>query len=306
MKSARTIHRAFKFALQNFWRNIWLSIATILVFVLTLTMINVLMVVHVLTQTAVQQVEDRIDVSVYFKRGTSESTILGAREYLMSLSQVRHAEFISAEDAYARFTERHRGDASIIGALETIESNPFGGSLVIQARNPEDFDFILEALNNPQFGDAIEKKDFEDHERIIARIQAVTQRVQWFALGIGAVFLLIAALIVFNAIRIAIYTHREEIGIMKLVGASNGFIRLPFILEALLFSVISTLIMAAILLPTLQVIEPQISAFFGATSIGLSAFFISHWLVVFGGPLLVLAFLSVVSASIAMSRYLNV
>ena len=252
MKSARTILRAFKFALQNFWRNIWLSLATILVFVLTLTMINMLVVVHVLTQAAVSQVEDRIDVSVYFKRGTTETTILGAREYLINLSQVRSAEYISSEEAYARFTERHRSDASIIGALNTIESNPFGGSLVIQARNPEDFAFILEALNNPQFGDAIEKKDFDDHERIITRIQLVTQRIQWFALGVGAVFLLIAALIVFNAIRIAIYTHREEIGIMKLVGASNGFIRLPFVLEALLFSIISTLIMMVALLPVLQ------------------------------------------------------
>ena len=306
MKSARTILRAFKFALQNFWRNIWLSLATILVFVLTLTMINMLVVVHVLTQAAVSQVEDRIDVSVYFKRGTTETTILGAREYLINLSQVRSAEYISSEEAYARFTERHRSDASIIGALNTIESNPFGGSLVIQARNPEDFAFILEALNNPQFGDAIEKKDFDDHERIITRIQLVTQRIQWFALGVGAVFLLIAALIVFNAIRIAIYTHREEIGIMKLVGASNGFIRLPFVLEALLFSIISTLIMMVALLPVLQVIEPPISTFFGTASIGLFSFFVSNGLVVFGGQFLIVAFLSVVSASVAMSRYLNV
>jgi len=283
-----------------------LSIATILVFVLTLTMINLLIVVHVLTQTAVQQVEDRIDVSVYFKRGTSEPTILEAREYLLGLSQVRSAQYVSSEEAYTRFTQRHRNDSSIINALSTIESNPFGGSLVIQARAPEDFEFILEALNNPQFGDAIEQKDFEDHERIIARIRSVTDRVQWFALGVGAVFLVIAVLIVFNAIRIAIYTHREEIGIMKLVGASNSFIRLPFLLESLIFSLVSTLIMAAILLPALQVLDPQLSAFFGTASIGLTEYVFSNGFLVFGGQFIVLAALSVLSASVAMSRYLHV
>ena len=134
----------------------------------------------------------------------------------------------------------------------------------------------------------------------------MTQRIQWFALGVGAVFLLIAALIVFNAIRIAIYTHREEIGIMKLVGASNGFIRLPFVLEALLFSIISTLIMMVALLPVLQVIEPPISTFLAQRLLVFlrSLYLMGSWCL--AANFLIVAFLSVVSASVAMSRYLNV
>ncbi len=306
MKTARTIHRTAKFALQNFWRNIWLSLATVLVFVLTLVMVNVLITLHVLAQTAVSSVEERIDVSVYFKQGTSEQTILQAREYLEGLTQVSHVEYVSAENAYRRFTERHRNDAAILEALETVETNPFGGSLVVRARQPEDFAFILEALNNPTFADAIERQDYDDHERIIERIRTLTDRISMLAYIVGGIFALIAILIVYNTIRVAIYTHREEIGIMRLVGANNSFIRLPFILEAIFLSAIATVTMAAILIPLVRVAEPQLNVFFDGKTVGLLAYYVSHWWVIFGGQFAVLVALSVISASLAMSRYLKV
>lgn len=306
MKTTRTISRTATFALQNFWRNIWLSLATILVFVLTLFIVNVLIGLRVLAQTAVASVEERIDVSVYFRQDTPEATIRMAQDYLQGLSQVASVDYVSAQDAYQRFSQRFRSDASILSALETVDTNPFGGSLVIRATAPDQFPFILEALNNPTFESAIQKKDFDDHERIIARIRTLTSRVQTFALVVGALFVLIAVLIVFNAIRVAIYTHREEIGIMKLVGANNSFIRVPFVLEAVLFSLIATAVTAAVLIPILRMTEPSLSAFFDGQRVGLMAYYIEHWIVIFGGQFLALAILSVLSATVAMTRYLKV
>lgn len=306
MKSARTIHRTAKFAVQNFWRNIWLSIATILVFLLTLVTINMLVTLNVLTNAAIGSVEDQIDVSVYFEAGTSEEIIFGAQEYLQGLSQVELVEYVSAEEALVRFSQKHKNDSDILGALETVETNPFGGSLIVSATDTEDFAFILEALDNPTFSESIQEKDFDDHERIIERISGFTERVRIFAFGMGAVFVFIAMLIVFNAIRVAIYTHREEIGIMKLVGASNSFIRLPFLLEGVLFSFVATILMAAISYPVINVLEPSLSLFFDGQDIGLMAYYLHNWWFVFGLQFIGLSVLSAISASWAMNRYLKV
>ncbi len=283
-----------------------MSIATILVFLLTLVTINMLVTLNVLTNTAIGSVEDQIDVSVYFEAGSSEEIIFGAQEYLQGLSQVEVVEYVSAEEALVRFSEKHRNDPEILGALETVEANPFGGSLIVKARDTEDFAFILEALDNPTFAESIQKKDFDNHQRIIDRIDAFTERLRVFAFGMGAVFVFIALLIVFNSIRVAIYTHREEIGIMKLVGASNSFIRLPFLLEGVLFSFVATAIMAAISFPVINLLEPSLSEFFDGQQVGLMAYYLQNWWFVFGLQFVGLSILSAISASWAMNRYLKV
>lgn len=302
----RILHRTTKFALQNFWRNIWLSIATVMVFVLTLMTINILVTLNVLTQAAIDSVEDQIDVSVYFTKGTSEDVIFGAQDYLTSLTQVDTVSYVSSEEALQRFTERHRSDEEILQALDTVETNPFGGSLVISARTPDDFAFILEALNNPTFGDSIESRDFSDHELVIERINQFTSRVQLFAVVLAVIFALIAALIVLNSIRVSIYTHREEIGIMKLVGASNSFVRLPFIIEGVVFSLLATLITAAIVFPVASTIEPQLARFFESDAVGLHTYYLQNWYWVFGGQFLALVILSTFSSALAINRYLRV
>ena len=306
MSTLRTIHRTTKFATQNFWRNIWLSVATILVFVLTLVTINILVSVDVLTNSAIDSVEDKIDVSVYFEKGTSETIMFGAQDYLTSLSQVENVEYVSSEEALQRFTERHANDADVLGALDTVETNPFGGSLVVSARNTEDFAFILEALNNPTFGEYIQKKDFSDHEKVIERIRSFTDKIEMAILALVGVFALIAILIVLNSIRVSIYTHREEIGIMKLVGASNSFVRMPYVMEAILFSVIATIVTAAIVLPVTKVLEPQLLSFFEGSGVGLYAHYMQNWYSIFGLQLLGLVILSVLSSLWAMNRYLRV
>ncbi|HBU28042.1 TPA: hypothetical protein DEB00_02920 [Candidatus Uhrbacteria bacterium] len=302
----RTLHRTTKFALQNIWRNIWLSLATVLVFVLTLTTINILITLHVLTDAAIQSIEDQIDISVYFKKGTSEDILFGAQDYLASLSQVSGVEYVSGEEALRRFSERHRYDERILQALEVVGQNPFGGELIISARNTDDFAFILEALKNPTFGSAIESQDFSDHERVIQRIDAFTQRVQFFALILAGIFALIAVLIVLNSIRVSIYTHREEIGIMKLVGASNNFVRLPFIIEGILFSFVATAMTIAIVYPTATAMEPQLAQFFEQQNIGLSSYYLQNAYWIFGGQFLALAILSIIASSLALNRYLRV
>ncbi len=306
MSTARVLHRSVRFALQNVRRNIWLAVATVLVFVLMLLTVNILVGIHVLAQAAIASVEERIDVSVHFRKGTSEALVFAARDYLAGLSQVKSVEYVSAEEALTRFTERRSANKDILHALDTVGSNPLGPELIITARTPEDFAFILEALANPTFGDAIEKKNFSDHEEMIGLIESLTRKVRLFVVGLAGVFAVIAILIVLNSIRVSVYTHREEIGIMRLVGADNHFIRLPFALEGVIFSVVATIIAAAIVLPATAAVQPALTTFFEGATVGLNEYYLANWYWLFGLQAVGLSLLAVLASALAMGRYLKI
>lgn len=301
-----SVLRAIKFAFQNFGRNFWLSIITVSMLALTLVTVNVLVVLQQVTEKAIAYAEDRIEVSVYFLPATSEDRIKNAAGYLQGLPQVRDVEIITADEALGRFTERHAADEAILQSLDAVGGNPFGPTLVIKAHTADDFPFILSALDNPQFRNDIREKDFSSYEDIIERIRLTTNRVQMFGLALSAVFLLIAVLIVFNTVRIGIFIHREEIGIMKLVGATNAFVRAPFLIECVLYAALAVGLVAAVAYPTVAAMEPRLSAFFGGESIGLLDYFIANWYWIFGAQFVSLTLINMLATGIAMRKYLKV
>ncbi len=298
--------RSIKFAFQSFGRNFWLSLITVSMLVLTLVTVNLLLVLQIVAGKAVAFAEERIEVSVYFHPTTTDDRIRGASGYLQGLPQVRDVQVITADEALARFKERHAADATILAALDEVGGSPFGPTLVIKAKSAGDIPLILDTLENPQFRDDIREKDFSSYEDIVSRIKATTDRVRAFGLGLAAVFLLIAILIVFNTVRIALFVHREEIAIMKLVGATNAFVRSPFLIECFLYSLFAVGIVAGIVFPAAAVIDPSLTLFFGGESVGLLAYFQKNWLAVFGIQLAALTAINVVSTVLAMRKYLKV
>ncbi len=299
-------YRVTKFAMQNFWRNFWLSLITVSMLVMTLFTVNILLLLNVLAEHTVTQVEDRIEVSVYFHESTTQETVTGAVEYLRGIAQVRDVEVVSAQEAYEEFAGVHAGDEEIMASLDEIGTNPFGPTLVILAHEAEDFDMIIDALDNPQFAADIREKDFSDYQSIVESIRSTTDRVATVGIALTIIFLLIAILIVFNTVRIGIFIHREEIGIMRLVGASNWFIKAPFHLEMIFLSLLAVGITAGIAYPALGVIDPQFSAYFGTAEVGLKEYFQTNGLWIFGGQFLTLVVITVVSTSLAMRKYLRV
>ncbi len=298
--------RVTKFAFENFWRNIWLSVITISMLVLTLVTINVLLVLNQATNQAIGFVEDRIEVSVYFHDYAPQAKVDNAVEYLRSLAQVKDVETISAAQALDRFKVTHANDTSILGALDELEGNPFGPTLVVKAMDAGDFEFIIDALDNPQFRDAIRDKDFSDYQEIVAKIKNTTSKIRTAGIALSIIFFLIAILIIFNTVRVAIFIHREEIGVMKLVGASDWFVRAPFLLETILLSLVAILIVIGIVYPTLAIIEPRFNMYFGGESVGLISYFEQNGLMIFGVQFLALLVVTMASTSLAMRKYLKV
>ncbi|MBU0648533.1 ABC transporter permease [Patescibacteria group bacterium] len=298
--------RVIKFAFQNFWRNFWLSLITITILVLTLISINILVVLSFLAQTAVDTVEQKVDVSVYFKSEVSEDAVKDVRSYLLGLSQVKDVKYVGREEALEEFESLHEDNEEIMASLGELGENPLGATLIIKAHSSADYPFILETLDNPQFTKFIEDKNYDDHEEVIGRINDISSRVQNFGIILSAVFVTIAVLIVINTIRVAIYTHREEIGIMKLVGASNWFVRAPFLVEGIFYAFLATFVLGALIYPTIILAEPYVNAFFDGQNVGLVDYFNNNLAFIFGTEFLALAFLNIVSASFALGRYLKV
>jgi len=142
------LFRVIKFSSQDFWRNFWLSAATVIVLVLTLVVVNFLIILNVLTKTAVAEVQEKIDVSIYFKQGVSESQIGNIKSYLLSLPEVEAVEYISPERALSEFQKKHANDPAILESLNEVGENPLGATLVVRARDPQKYREILKILDD--------------------------------------------------------------------------------------------------------------------------------------------------------------
>lgn len=305
MKLVTDFIRVIKTSVQNIMRNAWLGIATIIVLVMALTSVNLLIGVNALIQNAVEILEDKIDVTVFFKEDANEQLVTQAKFFLADLPQVKQVDLIPANEALEQFRERHANDPDILEALEELDENPLGATLKIKARAPKDYPFIIETLKNPQFADAIESKSYDDHSESIARVEQLGESSRLFGMALIAIFALIGILIVFNTIRVAIYTQREEIGIMRLVGASSVYVRTPFVIQGMMLAAVAIIITAFLVALGVGWIEPALTALYDGGDPGLRTYFIEHWfrlLLIEGGGL---AFLVGLTSWAAVGKYLK-
>ncbi len=297
--------RVFKFAVKDFWRNFGLSLMTISILTLTYVSLNLLVVVNFFTDTAIKLIENRVDISVYFGPDVSADRVMGVRGNLLNLPEVKDVTFVSRDDALAQFKKTHASDPSILEALQEVGDNPLGPVLIVKANSAENYGPILEALKGPAISSLVKDKTVEDHRSLIERLTAITDKVKRAAIGLSLMFAFISLLIVFNTVRVAIYIHREEISIMRLVGASSNFVRLPFLIETVFFNLIALGLVAAAVFPALRVIEPAASAFFDNAQVGLVDYYRNNWIAIFGYQLAAVTALSLLAAWFSMRRNLR-
>lgn len=298
--------RVIKFALQNFRRNFWISMITVSILSLALVSVNLLLAVNVLGRTAVRAIESRVDVSVYFKPAVGEDIVKSIKSSLEVMPEVRAVRYVSSDTALATFRERHASEELIVGALSEIGQNPLGSALIIQAASAEQYPAIMQAVEQPAYQDYIDEKNFDDYRAVVGRISSISGRLERFGFGISALFALIALLIVTNSIRIAVYTRREEIGIMRLVGASSAFIRAPFFLEGFLWSAIAVAITGVLVAMGAGMADPSVARFFEGTTFSLAGYFREYAFVIFTAELIGTWALVLLAESFAMRRYLKI
>ena len=302
---SHSFFRALKFALQDFWRNFWLSIVTITVLVLALLSVNILISLNAISATVVSTIKDKVDVSVFFKAEIPQATVDNFQEKIRQLPEVKETIFIAKDQALQSFREKHKDDPVIMDALAEVEKNPLLDALIIKAKNTDDYKKILTVLSLSENQDIIKYQNYTDHERIINRVANISDKVTKFSLVLTIIFAVIAILIVFNAIRVTIYTHREEIAVMRLVGASNSFIRAPYIVESFLYSIFAVLIAIVILYGIFSAAGPYLGDFLETYNFSLIDYYQDNFFMIFCSQLAAVVALNVISSGIAVGKYLK-
>ncbi|MEK7574206.1 MAG: permease-like cell division protein FtsX [Patescibacteria group bacterium] len=296
--------RIIKYGFQNFLRNGWLSTATIAVIFLALFVLQSLIIFNFVAKTAIATVQNKIDISVYFKSNTAEDEILKLEKSLEGLSEVKKTEYVSREQALTEFQARRKNDSIVIAAIQELGENPLLASLNIKAYNPKEYAAISTYLNNESLSSIIEKVSYAQNQIVIERLISIVDTAKRGGIILTLIITLIAVLVAFNTIRLAIYSNREAISIMRLVGASNNFIRGPYIVEGILYGILAGILSFAIITPLITYIAPHMASF--VPEMNLQNYFATNFFRLLSYQLIFGIILSAVSSFVAVHRYLKV
>jgi cell division transport system permease protein len=297
------IKRILKSGFMNFWRNGWVSLATILVMVTTLFVLGSLIFSRALLNSTLSQLENKVDITVYFKTGAKEGEILFMKDKLSKLDEVKEINYISADQALQDFRERHSDNALITQSLDELAENPLGANLNIKAKDTSQYESIAHFLEASAIS-SIDKINFRQNKAIIERLGNILNASRNAGIGITLVLGIISVLVAFNTIRLAIYTAKDEITVMRLVGASSRHIRGPFVVEGIMYGVLAAIFTMFIFYPLTLWLGPLAERFFGGPN--LFAYYVSNFFQIFSILLVVGAGLGSLSSYIATRRYLKV
>lgn len=301
-----TARLIIKYFFQNFFRNFWLSVVAITVMVASVLSLTSIFVMSGFAAFMVQDFSQKIDVSLYFPVTLSESQALEFKQEIEKLPETKSVELISSEQALKQFKDAHKDDEFVLSSLAELDGNPLGPILTVRAKTLEDYPALLESIGGLGISRAAQEVDYQDRIGIIDKLKILSARVQYAGIAFTIFFALIAALTVINTIRLGIYSHREEISIMKLVGATNGFIRAPYILEGIFYALLSIVISWVIILAAANGFSRQLDQFlsvggfsvYGYLSINAPGLILSEFIL--------LSFLNVLASAVALRKYLHV
>lgn len=299
-----TFSRILKYGFQNFTRNGWLGLATVAVMTLTLFVLQGLLIFNVVGETAVSVAQNKIDISVYFKSATAEDSILGLKKSLENLSEVKKVEYISADRALAEFKTHYQENSVVSQAVEELGENPLLSSLNIKAYNPKQYAAISAYLGNESLKPLIEKISYAQNQVVIERLNNIIETIQSGGVILTILATIIAILVAFSAIQMAIYTNRETIAVMRVVGASNNLIRGPYIVEGVLNGISAGILSLILMAPLIFYVSPYLFKFI--PQMDLLDYFTQNLVHLLCYQLFFGIILGVFSSWVAVRRYLKV
>ncbi|MBI4050620.1 MAG: ABC transporter permease [Candidatus Doudnabacteria bacterium] len=300
-----TFYRILKNGFLNYWRNFWLSVAATAIMVITLFIISSLLVINALANVSLATLKEKVDISIYFKSTTSETTIAQIQKQAEFLPEIRSIVYIPPVEAREKFKELHKDEPLLIESVEQFseEENPFPASFAIRVNELSDYSKIINLFQDQKFTPFVKK--ITDKRDIVDRLNRIIQGIRKFGVGLTTVFSALTILVMFNTIRLTIYNRREEIEIMRLVGASNWFIRGPFVMEGILYGIVGTIITSLLLYPLLFILTPKISGFLELDLAQFNLVGLNFWLL-FGIQLILGVVLGIISSLIVIRKYLKI
>lgn len=303
-----TFRRIIKAGMVNFVRNAWLAMAAMAIMIITLTIILFSIIANATFSDTVDQIEDKINISVYLKDETtpaqSEKFVAG----LKALQNVESVTYLSKTDALKAYMEQNKDNEQLLSAINETD-NPLPATVQVKPLDLEKIGEIRSYVERPENA-ALQSDPMSDSGDRREAINNITQATRVIGrIGISAVllFAVISILIIFNTIRMTIFNRRDELQIMRLLGASTSYIRGPFIVETIIYGILSAII--SVLLINAMFVTAAGSL--QATSFGLlditysQEFFSKHYWKLLLMQLVLGTLIGAVSSFIATGRYLK-
>ncbi len=303
------IRRIVRAGFTGFWRSAYVSLASIFVITVTLFVIGSTMFIDQLLSTALQTIQKKVDINVYFDITASQEEIDSVKKAVSSLPEVEHVTYTSREEALANYREKKQNDEISMQALDELGENPLEANIAIQAKETSQYESIANFLEQQrdltvkQGSTVITDITYNDNKESINTLTSIINAVEKATFIIMIILIIAAVLITFNTVRLAIYTAREEIAIMRLVGASNMFIRGPFMIQGIMYGLVGGVFALLIIYPILTWVGPRTETFFG---FNLLTYFIGNFSHIFLVLVGIGIALGLVSSILAVARYLRV
>lgn len=299
--------RIIRSGFRNFMRSGFTSIASILIMTITLFVITSLIFVQATLSTTLSSIKDKVDVIVYFIPDAQVSSIQTIESALKKIPEVKDLKYTSQEEALAQYKEKHGNDHLILQVFDLLDKNPLGASIAIKASDPSHYESILnyfkqdDALSKGNFS-IIDTINYNQNKVAIDRLTSIIDGAKRLGTVISLILILISIIITFNTIRLIIYMSREEINVMRLVGAGGKYIRGPFIVSGLLVGIVASVATIILFWPFSYWLGHQMTGFLG---IDLFAYYKSEFFQLFFIQIISGMIVGSISSFLAVHKYLR-
>lgn len=301
------LKRVIKAGLLNFTRSGLVSFAAVLVVTITLSVITGIILLQAVLNFSLNEIKDKVDVTIYFNVKAPENKILSLKESLENLPEVKEVSYVSAEEALRLFRERHESDYPTIQALDEIKDNPLGAYLNVKAKEVSQYESIANFLKGDNalvLGSTsiVDKINYHQNKIVIDRLNNIISGAQKLGFLVTLILIVISIIVTFNTIRLAIFISKEEISVMRLVGASKMRVRGPFMVEGAIYGAIATIITIVLFIPTTIYLGRTMTNFLG---MNIFSYYVSNLFQITVIILLSGISLGIISSLIAIRKYLN-
>ena len=299
--------RIIKAGFVNFKRGGLISAAAVLVVTITLSVITALILLQAVLYFSLNAIKDKVDVTIYFTVGAPESQIMVLKSSLLKLPEVAEVSYTDSEEALRLFRARHQSDYPTIAALDEIGSNPLGAYINVKAKEVSQYESIANFMKSDNAlvlgaSSIIDKVNYHQNKLVIDRLNAIISGAQKLGFLITLLLIIISIIITFNTIRLTIFVAKEEIGVMRLVGASKMRVRGPFMIEGAIYGIIATIVTLILFWPATVWLGRNMTDFLG---LNIYDYYLSNFFKIFAIVLLSGIILGTISSFLAVRKYLN-
>jgi len=299
--------RTLLFGWQGFVRNGWLSFIAVITLALSVMAISVLGVLNQANKQIQKNLENKLDLAVFFKDAAPEEQVVDFVQQVNKRSDVQEVTYIDKDEARQTFLDENSTDDALTSAVSELD-NPFPRFVRIQGDSPSTLAQLNDFANQTAYQEIVESTSYQQTKDIVANFVNTAKFTRLNSIVVTIFFIFYSILVVFNMIRLAIFSRREEVEVMRMVGATNVLIRLPFVVEGIIFGLLGAAISMLMLWIAARWESGQLMRYFSLTdAMSLpTSYYLQYFSVLLWMNVLVSVMLAMAASYLAVRRYLRV